>query len=73
MLCALYIEEEHRGNGLGKLLIEQVKRDAHNAGFQNLYLCTTLDAYYEKFGFRFLEDGFYSDSESCKIFEINHD
>lgn len=37
-LCALYIEEEHRGNSYGSLLIERIKADAIKAGYQNVYL-----------------------------------
>jgi GNAT superfamily N-acetyltransferase len=34
-LCALYIEEEYRGNGYGSILIEQAKTDAKEGGFIN--------------------------------------
>jgi GNAT superfamily N-acetyltransferase len=42
-LCSLFVEENCRGNALGSLLIEQVKRDAEAEGFQSVYLCTELD------------------------------
>ena len=35
-LCALYIEEDCRGNALGCLLIEKCKADTKAAGFDNL-------------------------------------
>lgn len=39
-LCALFIDENHRGNGYGQMLIEKAKEDARRFGFANMYLCT---------------------------------
>ncbi len=46
-ICALYIEGQYRGNAYGNLLMEKAKRDAKEAGFENLYLCTDHIGYYE--------------------------
>ena len=53
-LCALYVEENCRGNGLGALLLEHCRNVSASLGFKNLYLATDLVGFYEKFGFEFL-------------------
>ena len=53
-LAALYVEEDCRGNGCGKMLIEHVVKDAGLLCFKNLYLCTDHIGFYERFGFDFI-------------------
>lgn len=69
-LCALFIEENQRGNSYGLMLIEKIKKDTFKAGFRNLYLCTTLDGFYEKYGFRYIGNGYHPWEEESKIYEI---
>ncbi|ASW43578.1 GNAT family N-acetyltransferase [Clostridium isatidis] len=69
-LCALYIEEEYRGNGYGAKLIEAVKCDAKEGGFTNLYLCTSHIGYYEKYGFEYVGNGYHPWGESSRIYTI---
>ena len=69
-LCSLYIEKDYRGKSLGSLLIEQVRTDAELEGFESIYLCTELNEFYEKFGFNYLEKGFYPDGQPSKIYKI---
>ncbi|AUD64671.1 GNAT family N-acetyltransferase [Tenericutes bacterium MZ-XQ] len=68
-LAALFIEEEHRGHGYGKILIDQIKTDAKSYGFKNLYLCTDHVGYYERYGFSYIADGFHPWGETSSIFE----
>ncbi|NNF34034.1 MAG: GNAT family N-acetyltransferase, partial [Saprospiraceae bacterium] len=49
-VCALFIEEDHRGNGYGSVLLDRLKRDTRKLGFEYLYLSTSLLGYYEKYG-----------------------
>lgn len=69
-LCALFIEENQRGNSYGLMLIEKIKQDSLNAGFRNLYLSTTLNGFYEKYGFRHIGNGYHPWEEESKIYEI---
>ncbi len=67
-LCALYVEESHRGNAYGARLIERAKQDAAKHGFGNLYLCTDLEGYYERYGFSVLAPGYHPWGESTTIY-----
>ena len=55
-LAALYIKKEYRSIGLGKLLQEKTIETARNLGHKNLYLITSLENYYEKSGWTFIEN-----------------
>ena len=48
-ICALFIEEAHRGNAYGSRLIEKAKLDARKAGFPYIYLSTEHVGLYEKY------------------------
>lgn len=69
-LCALYINEEYRGKGYSKLLIDTVKKDVKELGFENLYLCTDHKELYEKFGFKYIGDGYHPWKEASRIYEF---
>lgn len=72
-LCALFIEEGHRGNNYAKLLIDRAKLDTKDMGFSNLYLCTDHIGYYEKHSFKYLAMGYHPWGESSRIYEIDLD
>ncbi len=67
-LCALFIEEKHRGNAYGSLLIEKIKEDTAAAGFKNLYLCTDHNGYYEHYGFEHIAEGYHPWGDTSKIY-----
>ncbi|MDV4152711.1 GNAT family N-acetyltransferase [Clostridium sp. AL.422] len=69
-VCALYIDEEFRGNKYGSLLLEQAKQDAKAGGFSNLYLCTDHIGYYEKYGFKYIGIGYHPWGDSSRIYSI---
>lgn len=69
-ICALYIEKDHRGKSLGALLMEKAKDDARKAGFSHAYLCTDHIGYYEKFGFRYIGQGYHPWNEESRIYAI---
>ena len=68
-LCALYIEEEYRGQNLAKLLIDQLKIDVRELGFASLYLATDHQNFYEKHGFTYLADGYHPWGDVSRIYE----
>jgi len=69
-VCALFIEENHRGNAYGSLLIEKAKLDAKEAGFEYLYLCTSHIGYYEKYDFKYIGQGYHPWGEESRIYEL---
>lgn len=68
-LCALYVEPDMRGRGLGARLIERARADARVAGFARLYLCTDHVGYYEKYGFTYIGQGYHPWGEQSRIYE----
>ena len=68
-VCAIFIEEKHRGNAYGSLLIEKAKKDAKKAGFEYLYLCTDHIGYYEKYGFKYIGQGYHPWEEESRIYQ----
>jgi GNAT superfamily N-acetyltransferase len=69
-LCALFIEEEHRGQAYATLLMEKAKADAKEFGFEYLYLSTSHVGYYEKYGFKYIGQGHHPWGEESRIYEI---
>jgi len=67
-LCALYVEEGRRGQDLGRMLIEHVKVETARLGFGEVYLCTDHIGYYERFGFRYLGQGYHPWGEASRIY-----
>jgi len=67
-VVALIIEEEYRGKHLSKILIEYIKEDAKNLGFDKLYLCSDLVGFYEKMGFKYFAIGHHPWGETSSIF-----
>jgi len=70
-VCAIFIEEKHRGNNYSKLLIEKAKEDSKKAGFQNLYLCTDHIGFYEKMDFKYIGQGYHPWEEESRIYQID--
>ena len=68
-ICALFIDEEYRGNAYGALLLEKAKTDAGAAGFDNVYLCTDHVGYYERYGFNYIGEGYHPWGDTSRIYE----
>ena len=65
--ATMYVKKEYRGKGYSKLLNDAILKLAKEKGFKRLYLKTTLNNYYEKFGAKFLEN---VGNEKLMYFEI---
>nr|WP_262916926.1 GNAT family N-acetyltransferase [Chryseobacterium aahli] len=66
-VCAIYIDENHRGNAYGSLLLEKAKEDTKLAGFKHLNLCTGHTGYYEKYGFTYIGQGIIHGKSNCEF------
>ena len=67
-ICALYIDEAHRGKACGARLLEKAKADALRLGFPQVFLSTSHVGYYEKYGFSYLGKGYHPWGESSRIY-----
>lgn len=66
-LCALYVEESERGQGLGSMMLEHGKCEAKKLSFDTLYLATDHVDYYEKYGFTYLAQC-YSPNDEGRVY-----
>ena len=66
--ATMFVKKEYRGNGYSKILNNAILKEAKIRGFRRLYLKTTLDNYYEKFGAKHLET--LANDEKIYYFEI---
>lgn len=69
-LCALFIDEQHRGNNYAALLMERAKADTKKLGFKHMNLSTDHIGYYEKFGFTYIGQGYHPWDEETRIYQI---
>lgn len=68
-LCALYVEPEHRGKGLGTMLIEHACAEAGRMGYSSIYLCTEHNGFYERKGFSYIGDGYHPWGDKSRIYK----
>ena len=67
-ICALYVEETHRGNYYSELLVDRASEDARRAGFKNVYLTTDHVGLYEKYDFVGIGYGYDVSGEKTRIY-----
>jgi len=53
-VCAVYTEEDRRGQGIAGALLDTVCRDMKTQGIDTLYLLTDHTSFYERYGWEFL-------------------
>ena len=66
--ATMFVKKEYRGNGYSKILNDAILQEAKSRGFKRIYLKTTLENYYEKFGAKYLET--LANNEKIYYFEI---
>jgi GNAT superfamily N-acetyltransferase len=67
-LACLYVLPEHRGKEIGSRLLKHAIEETSRKGFENLYLSTDLEGYYEKYGWRHKGEVFGVSGGSLKIY-----
>ncbi len=67
-ICAVYVDEAHRGNAYTGLLLEKASEDALAAGFENIYLATEHVGLYEKFDFIHIGWGYDVSGDKMRIY-----
>lgn len=50
----MYVKEEYRKKGYSKILNDAILKEAKNRKIKRIYLKTSLDNYYEKFGAKYI-------------------
>jgi N-acetylglutamate synthase and related acetyltransferases len=70
-ICGLFIEEEHRGNGYGSLLLARAQKDSAEAGFSHVYLLTDHVGYYEKYGFEYIGQTYHPWEEESRVYAFD--
>ena len=53
-VCAVYVEENWRGQGVARALLSRICADMRKKGVKTLYLATDHTAFYEKLGWEVL-------------------
>lgn len=53
--ATMYIKKEYRGNGYSKILNNSILSEAKSLGYNKVYLKSSLNDYYEKFGAKYIE------------------
>ena len=66
--ATMFVKEEYRQMGYSKILNDAILREAKNRGFKRLYLKTTLNNYYEKFGAKYIKT--FENDEKLMYFDI---
>ncbi|MDX8342290.1 GNAT family N-acetyltransferase [Rossellomorea sp. YZS02] len=67
-LACLYVDPDHRGDGLGSELLDHALKEVGKKGYDRLYLTTDLEGYYEKYGWTHSTDAVGLSGESIKVY-----
>ena len=69
-LACLVVRKDQRGRRIGQALQEAVKETARQMGFPKIYLYTTLQGYYEKTGWQWIDRGYEMDNSEQQIYQF---
>ncbi|OXM16129.1 GNAT family N-acetyltransferase [Paenibacillus herberti] len=70
-LACLYVAPEYRGQGIGSKLLQHARQETGKKGYNNLYLSTDLNGYYEKYGWVHSSSGYIFTGDETKIYEAS--
>jgi GNAT superfamily N-acetyltransferase len=65
----LFVPSEHRSKGIGSALQDYVLKEAKKQGFNQVYLETPLNGYYEKKGWEFVCEDMERDCSVVRIYK----
>lgn len=69
-LCALYVEEPYRNQGIARRLLEFAQAETRRLGFERLYLITDHDQLYERCGWEYLGQVHETDGAEIRLYGI---
>ena len=72
-VCAVYVDEEFRGQGIAGFLLQYVCDDMASMGFDTLYLLTDHIGFYERYGWKYLCDARGDGGEMCRVYMHKND
>lgn len=68
-MATLYVKEEFRNMGIGKMLQQKCIEETKKMNYKNLYLITEHKNYYEKMGWEYIEDAPLGDGNYERIYK----
>jgi len=68
-LCAVYIEENERGNALGSRLLTHGRKEAAKLGFPTVYLCTDHIGFYEKYNWQYIGPAYGVSGQETRMYK----
>ena len=66
--ATMYVKKEYRGMGYSKMLNNAILKEAKRLGYKKIFLKTSLNNYYEKFGAKFVKN--IDNGEKLYIMEV---
>ncbi|MCP3739356.1 GNAT family N-acetyltransferase [Rossellomorea sp. BNER] len=67
-LACLYVDPKYRGNEIGSKLLQHAIEETSKIGFENLFLTTDLEGFYEKYGWTHLTECYGVSGGSIKVY-----
>lgn len=72
-ICAVFTEEDYRGQGLAKYLMDYISAELSAFGCDTLYLLTSHTEFYEKCGFHYFCDAVEDCGDTARIYRrVSH-
>lgn len=66
--ACLFVEETHRKKGIAEKLLNHALQEAQKMGFEQVYLSTDLEKFYERKGWQYFAQGYNFMGEGFKIY-----